>query len=102
MEDLASGHLAALRYLKTHGGLQVMNLGTGHGTSVMEMITAFEKASGKQIAYQVVGRRPGDIASCYADCSAAASKLGWSSQFGIEQMCNDAWRWQSQNPKGYS
>lgn len=101
VEDLASGHLAALRYLKTHDGLQVMNLGTGHGTSVMEMIAAFEKASGKQIAYQIVGRRPGDIASCYADCSAASSKLGWSAQFGIEQMCNDAWRWQSQNPKGY-
>jgi len=102
VEDLASGHLAALAHLKTHDGLQIINLGTGNGTSVMEMIAAFEKASGNQIAYQVVGRRPGDIASCYADCSAAASKLGWSAQFGIERMCNDAWRWQSQNPLGYT
>jgi len=102
VEDLASGHLAALDYLQNHDGVLTVNLGTGKGTSVMEMIEAFKKASGKAIAYEVVSRRSGDIASCYADPSKAKAVLGWQAIYGIEQMCEDAWRWQSQNPNGFA
>lgn len=101
--DLAKGHLAALRYLANSpdGQLLKVNLGTGQGYSVLEMIAAFEKASGKPVPYKIVARRPGDIASCYADPSLAESLLGWKAELGIEAMCADTWRWQSNNPDGY-
>jgi len=99
---LASGHLAALDYLQKNTGVLTVNLGTGTGTSVMEMIEAFKKASGKTIAYEVVARRSGDIASCYADPAKAKTVLGWQARYGIDRMCEDAWRWQSQNPNGFN
>jgi len=102
VEDLASGHLAALDYLQKNTGVLTVNLGTGTGTSVMEMIEAFKKASGKTIAYEVVARRSGDIASCYADPAKAKTVLGWQARYGIDRMCEDAWRWQSQNPNGFN
>jgi UDP-glucose 4-epimerase len=101
VEDLASGHLAALNYLKSHKGILTVNLGTGKGTSVMEMIAAFYQASSRPIPYEVVTRRTGDIASCYADPSLAKNVLGWQSVHSIDRMCEDAWRWQSQNPNGF-
>jgi len=99
--DLAKGHLKALEKLTSGPGLVTYNLGTGKGYSVLEMVAAFEKASGKQIPYQIVGRRPGDIPTCYADPSFAEKELGWTACRGIDEMCADAWRWQSMNPKGY-
>lgn len=101
--DLAQGHLAALDYLITQpsGKLLTVNLGTGHGISVLEMVEAFEKASGQSIPYQIVERRPGDVASCYADPSLAERLLGWKAELGVETMCADTWRWQSNNPQGY-
>ena len=102
VDDLASGHLAALKYLQKNEGILTVNLGTGKGTSVIEMIAAFHKASDKPIAYEVVARRPGDIASCYADPSKAKTILGWQAVHGIDRMCEDAWRWQSQNPNGFA
>ena len=80
----------------------VVNLGTGQGYSVLDVVKAFEAASGKPVPYELVGRRPGDIAECYADPAAAAKLLGWSAEHGIERMCADHWRWQSQNPRGFS
>jgi len=102
--DLAQGHLAALNALPpwTGQGPLTVNLGTGQGYSVLEMTRAFEKASGLAVPYEIVARRPGDIASCYADPAMAAQLLGWRAQFGIEKMCEDAWRWQQQNPDGYA
>ena len=99
--DLAEGHLKALEKLQTDPGLVKYNLGTGKGYSVLEMVAAFEKASDKEIPYQIVGRRPGDIPICYADPSFAEKELGWTARRGIDEMCADAWRWQSMNPKGY-
>jgi len=99
--DLAKGHLKALLVLQRNPGLITVNLGTGHGYSVLEMIDAFEKASGKIIPYEVVERRPGDISKCYADPSYAQQVLEWSAELSLDQMCKDAWRWQSMNPKGY-
>lgn len=99
--DLAQGHLNALERLTAVPGMATYNLGTGKGYSVLEMVAAFEKASGKKIAYKIVARRPGDIATCYADPSLAEIKLGWKAGRGIDEMCADAWRWQSMNPKGY-
>ncbi|GAB6034736.1 UDP-glucose 4-epimerase GalE [Galenea microaerophila] len=99
--DLAKGHVAALRKLMQSAGLLTVNLGTGRGYSVLEMIKAFEKASGRNVPYEVVGRRPGDVAQCYADPTYAYDTLGWKAELGIERMCKDAWRWQSQNPNGY-
>jgi UDP-glucose 4-epimerase len=78
-----------------------LNLGTGRGYSVLEMVHAFEQVSGKKIPYRITARRPGDIASCYADPSRAASELGWKAKRGIEEMCRDSWKWQSLNPNGY-
>ncbi len=99
--DLAIGHVAALeRLLGTHQGFTV-NLGTGHGCSVLEMIGAFEQASGRTIAYRIVDRRPGDIAKCFADASQAKALLGWRAERDIDQMCADHWRWQSNNPAGF-
>jgi UDP-glucose 4-epimerase len=99
--DLAIGHLKALERLREHQECLAINLGTGLGYSVIDMVKAFEKASGQAIAYKLADRRPGDIASCYADPSQALSKLGWRAQRSLEAMCTDAWRWQSKNPAGY-
>ena len=99
--DLAVGHLKALERLNDNPGTVVYNLGTGRGSSVLEVIRAFEKASGKQIPYDIVGRRPGDIASSYADPELAARELGWRAEKSLDDMCADAWRWQSGNPNGF-
>lgn len=99
--DLARGHLAALRKLAERPGAAVYNLGTGRGYSVLEMVAAFERASGRPVPYEIVERRPGDIATCYADPSLASDALDWRAELGIEDMVGDAWRWQSQNPNGY-
>ncbi len=99
--DLAMGHIRALEKLKSNPGVATYNLGTGRGYSVLEVVSAFEKASGKKIPFKIVGRRPGDVASCYADPSKAGRELGWSAERGINEMCSDTWRWQSSNPRGY-
>jgi len=93
--DLAEGHVAALRYLERHPGLLTVNLGTGTPISVLEMVRAFEQASGRAVPYQVVARRPGDVAQCWADPSLAGRLLGWRARHGVERMCQDAWRWQA-------
>jgi UDP-glucose 4-epimerase len=100
--DLARGHLKALARPRRGTGLAVYNLGTGRGYSVLEMVRAFEEVSGRPVPYQVMGRRPGDIAVCYADPALAAADLGWRAELGIEAMVRDAWRWQSDNPQGYA
>ena len=100
--DLAKGHVKALQALENKSQVLTVNLGTGNGYSVLDMVKAFEKASGKNIPYQIVDRRPGDIATCYADPAYAVEKLGWSAEHELDEMCEDAWRWQSQNPEGYS
>ena len=99
--DLAVGHLRALEKLASNPGVVTYNLGTGQGYSVLEMIAAFEKASGKKIPCRIVERRPGDIAACYADPAKARAELGWEATRGIDAMCADTWRWQSQNPNGF-
>jgi UDP-glucose 4-epimerase len=93
--DLADGHVAALRYLREHPGLLTVNLGTGRPVSVLDMVRAFERASGRPVPYRIVDRRPGDVAQCWADPALAQQLLGWSAQLGLDQMCEDAWRWQS-------
>ncbi len=98
--DLARGHVAALQHMKA--GANVYNLGTGSGTSVLEIIKAFSKACGRDLPYEIKPRRAGDIATCYADCSKAERELGWRAELSIEQACADSWRWQSQNPNGFS
>lgn len=100
--DLALGHVAALKGLDKVGtGCRAYNLGTGRGCSVLQMVSAFEAASGRKVPYKISPRRPGDIASCYANADLAKSELGWEAKFGLERMMQDAWRWQSQNPNGY-
>ena len=99
--DLASGHVKALEKLAENPGVVIYNLGTGRGYSVLEMVKGFEKAAGRKVPYRVVGRRPGDIASCYADPTKAEKELSWKASRDIDEMCADAWRWQSANPKGY-
>ncbi|NLH59227.1 MAG: UDP-glucose 4-epimerase GalE [Clostridiales bacterium] len=99
--DLADGHLAALKKLEQKCGLVIYNLGTGNGYSVLDMVKAFEKASNRQIAYEITNRRPGDIAICYADPTKAKIDLKWEAKFGLDKMCEDTWRWQTQNPNGY-
>ena len=99
--DLAKGHIKALDKLSTNCGLVTYNLGTGNGYSVLDMIKAFSKASGQEIPYKIVDRRPGDVAMCYADPTKANNELGWKAEFGIDRMCEDSWRWQSNNPNGY-
>ncbi len=100
--DLALGHLKALEKLATNPGVVIYNLGTGNGYSVLDMVKAFEKVSGRKVAYKIAARRPGDIAACYADPALAAKELGWKAERGLEEMCEDTWRWQSQNPKGFA
>ncbi len=100
--DLALGHLKAIDKLRSAPGLVVYNLGTGKGTSVLDMIKAFENASGKVVDYKIGPRRSGDIATCYADPAKAENELGWKAERGIKEMCEDAWKWQSENPNGYN
>ena len=99
--DLAKGHVKAINYIFSNPGLDVINLGTGVGYSVLDMVKAFGKACGKEIPYEIKPRRAGDIAMCYADPAKAARVLGWKAEKGLDEMCADTWRWQSQNPNGY-
>ena len=98
--DLAKGQLAALRYIENNSGLISVNLGTGIGISVLELVGAFERVSGRTIPYAIMPRRPGDVASCYASPANAKSLFGWSAQRSIDEMCEDTWNWQSKNPFG--
>ena len=100
--DLARGHIASLDKLRSEPGVVIYNLGTGQGYSVFEMAEIFEKVSGVEIPFEVVKRRSGDIAESYADPTKANEELGWEAKFGLEEMCADLWRWQSQNPNGYN
>lgn len=99
--DLAKGHVKAINYILTNPGLDVINLGTGVGYSVLDMVKAFSKACGKEIPYEIKPRRAGDIDMCYADPAKALKVLGWKAEKGLDEMCEDAWRWQSNNPNGY-
>ncbi|XP_073937095.1 UDP-glucose 4-epimerase isoform X1 [Castor canadensis] len=99
--DLAKGHIAALRKLTEQCGCRIYNLGTGTGYSVLQMVQAMEKASGKKIPYKVVARREGDVAACYSNPSLAHEELGWTAALGLDRMCEDLWRWQQQNPSGF-
>ena len=99
--DLAAGHLKALQALQRSPELLTVNLGTGVGYSVLDMVKAFEAASGKRVPYQVMPRRAGDVAACYAEPAAALERLGWRAERGLEAMCADAWKWQSGNPEGF-
>jgi UDP-glucose 4-epimerase len=98
--DLAEGHVAAVEYLGANPGYDVINLGTGHGVSVLEMVAAFERATGEKIPTEVVERRPGDGPASYADATKADRLLGWKATRGLDEMTTDVWRWQSQNPNG--
>jgi UDP-glucose 4-epimerase len=102
VDDLARGHLAAISKLEVDSGLFTYNLGTGNGYSVLEMVRAFSRASNIDVPFEIVNRRPGDIAECYANASKAKAELGWEAKLSIEDMCRDAWNWQSKNPNGYS
>jgi UDP-glucose 4-epimerase len=99
--DLADGHVAALRHLIDKPSCITVNLGTGRGHSVLELVQAFEQASGRAVPFDMAARRPGDVAACYADVSLARTLLGWQSRRDLRAMCEDSWRWQSQNPNGY-
>jgi len=101
VEDLAEGHVAALRRLFEQPGSITVNLGTGRGYSVLEVVRAYAAASGHEVPFQIVGRRPGDVAACYADPALAQQLLGWRAVHGLDRMCADSWRWQSLNPNGY-
>lgn len=102
VDDLAEGHVAALEWIGSHDrALSVWNLGTGRGTSVLELVHAFGRASGREIPYEVVARRPGDIAASYADPARAEAELGWRATRSVDDMCADSWRWQEANPEGY-
>ncbi len=99
--DLARGHIKALEKLTGKPGLVIYNLGTGHGYSVLEMVRAIEKASGHKVPYKIVARRPGDIATCFADPAYALQEINWHAEHGLDEMAEDTWRWQSNNPDGY-
>ena len=99
--DLAAGHAAALAWMNGREGVEVFNLGTGKGTSVLEIITAFGRACGKDVPYVIDPRRPGDVTANYADCSKAKQEMGWEAKFDIDDMCRDSWNWQSHNPNGF-
>jgi UDP-glucose 4-epimerase len=99
--DLALGHVAGVAYARSHPGFMPINLGTGRGTSVLEMVRAFESAAGRPIPYAIAGRRDGDVAACWADPGRAQQLLGWTATRTIEQACADGWRWQMDNPHGY-
>ena len=99
--DLAQGHVAALKAIERNCGCVIYNLGTGQGYSVLQVVQAFEKVNGIHIPYRILPRRAGDIATCYSDPSKAERELGWKAQYGLEEMCRDAWNWQRKNPEGY-
>ena len=99
--DLARGHVAAINYMQQHKGESVFNLGTGTGYSVLDMVHAFEKVTGKKVPYRIAPRRPGDLATVYASPDKSAELLGWKAEYGLEDMCRDTWAWQSKNPMGY-
>ena len=100
--DLAKGHVAAAAYAQTHTGVEIINLGTGTGYSVLDIVHTFERVNGVKVPYQIVPRRPGDIAECWADPKKATELLGWQAEKTLEDMCRDSWRWQTQNPNGYA
>jgi UDP-glucose 4-epimerase len=102
VSDLAEGHVSALRRLFDHPGSLTVNLGTGRGYSVLELVRAYAKASGRDVPYQVVARRPGDVAACYADPALARALLGWQARHDLDRMCIDSWRWQTSNPQGFN
>ena len=99
--DLAKGHVAAVKYVESHKGCEVFNLGTGTGYSVLDMVKAFNTANGLDLPYKIVDRRPGDIANCYADPAKSAQILGWKAEKNLQDMCRDSWKWQKENPMGY-
>lgn len=99
--DLAKGHVCAIDKLDSLDGVSIINLATGNGYSVLEVVKAFEEASGRKVPYKIVGRREGDIAKCFADATKAYKVLGWKAENGIKEMCEDSWRWQKNNPNGY-
>jgi len=99
--DLALGHVAGIAYARSHTGFTPINLGTGRGTSVLDMVHAFERASGKAVPYTLAPRREGDVAACWADATLARTLLGWQATRTVEDACADGWRWQSTNPNGY-
>ena len=99
--DLARGHVAAINYMQQHKGESVFNLGTGNGYSVLDMVHAFEKVTGKKVPYRIAPRRPGDLATVYASPDKSAEELGWKAEYDLEDMCRDTWAWQSKNPMGY-
>lgn len=99
--DLAAAHVAALQAIEKNCGLAIYNIGTGHGYSVLDVVNAFEKVNKVKVPYTIKPRRPGDIATCYCDPAKAKAELGWEAQYGIEEMCRDAWNWQRNNPEGY-
>lgn len=99
--DLAKGHVCAIDKLDSLDGVSIINLATGNGYSVLEVVKAFEEASGRKVPYKIVGRREGDIAKCFADATKAYKVLGWKAEYGIKEMCEDSWRWQKNNPNGY-
>ena len=100
--DLAIGHIKALQVIVKKPQVLIANLGTGKGHSVLDVVKAFEKTSGRQIPFSIVGRRQGDIAISYADCNHANKVLNWKAKYKLDEMCEDAWRWQTLNPKGYN
>lgn len=100
--DLAVGHVKALKKIEDKSGVSIYNLGTGHGYSVLDVLHSFEKACGKTLPYVIKPRRPGDIATCYSNAEKAEAELGWTAQYELDEMCEDSWRWQSQNPDGYN
>lgn len=102
VQDLADGHLKALQAIAPSSGVHIWNLGTGQGYSVLQMVQAFEQASGQAVPYQLVPRRPGDIAECWADPAKATTELGWKAERDLHDMMSDTWRWQSANPRGYA
>ena len=99
--DLACGHVAALQAIERHCGCAIYNLGTGQGYSVLQVVKTFENVNHVSIPYRIKPRRAGDIATCYSDPSKAEQELGWKAQYGLEEMCRDAWNWQRNNPEGY-
>jgi len=102
VQDLADGHVAALRALQRSGESFTVNLGTGRGYSVLELVRAFERASGRSVPCEIVARRPGDVDACYADPTRARRLLSWEARRDLDAMCADSWRWQKMNPNGYS
>ena len=102
MVDLADGHVKALEKIKENCGVKIYNLGTGQGSSVLDVVHAYEKACGKKIPYEIKPRRAGDLDELYSKCDKAEKELHWTAKYGLEDMCADSWKWQSMNPNGYN